>query len=77
MPKFLRVDTIHFRHEVADEGLLVESRIVGTQEIITSPEKTVMVDLQETFFFSLLRLSERGAMDDSYLVKKIICLLKF
>lgn len=45
MPVSLGVGAIDLGHEVADEGLLVERREVGAQEVVASAEETVMIDL--------------------------------
>lgn len=47
MPVFLGVGAIDLGHEVTDEGLLVERREIGAQEVVASAEETVMVDLEE------------------------------
>jgi hypothetical protein len=40
-----RVGTVHLGHEVADERLLIESRVVGAQEVVPGSEQTVVVHL--------------------------------
>lgn len=47
MPIPLGVGAVDLGHEVADEGLLVECREIGAQEVIASAKETVMVDLEE------------------------------
>lgn len=45
MPELLRVDTVHFGHEVTNKRLLIEGGVVGAQEIVPGAEEAVMVDL--------------------------------
>lgn len=47
MPIFLGVSTVDFGYEVTDEGLLVERREIGAQEVIAGAKETMMVDLEE------------------------------
>lgn len=47
MPVLFGIGAVDLGHEVADEGLLVERREIGAQEIVASAEETVMVDLEE------------------------------
>jgi len=47
VPIFLGVGAVDLGHEVADEGLLVERREIGAQEIIACAKETVMVDLEK------------------------------
>lgn len=47
MPILLGVGAVDLGYEVADEGLLVERREIGAQEVIASAKETVMVDLEE------------------------------
>lgn len=47
MPIFLGVSTVDFGYEVTDEGLLIERREIGAQEVIASAKETMMVDLEE------------------------------
>lgn len=47
MPILLRIGAIDLGHEMANEGFLVECREIGTEEIVTSAEKTVMIDLSK------------------------------
>lgn len=37
---------VHFRDELADEGLLVESRVVGAQEVVPDAVDAVVVHLE-------------------------------
>lgn len=46
MPILLGVGAVDLGHEVTDEGLLVERREIGAQEVVASAEETVMVDLE-------------------------------
>jgi len=47
VPIFLGVSTVDFGYEVTDEGLLIERREIGAQEVIASAKETMMVDLEE------------------------------
>lgn len=47
MPILFGIGTVDLGYEVADEGLLIERRKIGAQEVIASAEETVMVDLEE------------------------------
>lgn len=47
MPVLLGVGAVDLGDEVADEGLLVERREIGAQEVVASAEEAVMVDLEE------------------------------
>jgi len=41
-----RVLAVHLGHEMANERLLIESCVVGAQEVEPRAEQTVMVELQ-------------------------------
>lgn len=45
MPVLPRIGAIHLGHEVADEGLLVESSEVGAEEVVSGAEKAVVIHL--------------------------------
>lgn len=47
MPVLLGVGAIDLGYEVADEGLLVERREIGAQEVIASAKETMMIDLEK------------------------------
>lgn len=53
MPIPLGIGAVDLGHEVADEGLLVERREIGTQEVVASAEETVMIDLEEDTMLEL------------------------
>lgn len=65
MPVLLRVGAIDLGHKMANEGFLVERREIGTEEVVTCAEKTVMIDLPRkrflcsvsfgTFFFLIIK----------------------
>lgn len=59
MPVSLGVGAIDLGHEVADEGLLVERREVGAQEVVASAEETVMIDLEKETFKRDIRMIAR------------------
>lgn len=47
VPVLPRIGAVHLGHEVADEGLLVESSEVGAEEVVAGTEKAVVIHLWE------------------------------
>lgn len=47
MPVLLGIGAVHLGDEVTDEGLLIERREIGAQEVVACAIETVMVDLEE------------------------------
>jgi len=46
VPILLGVSAVDLGYEVTDEGLLVERREIGAQEVIAGAKETMMVDLE-------------------------------
>lgn len=60
VPVLLGIGAVDLGHEVADEGLLVERREIGAQEVVAGAEETVMVDLEEDTRGDMLELSRHA-----------------
>lgn len=64
MPILLGVGAVDLGHEVTDEGLLVERREIGAQEVVASAEETVMVDLEKDTRGDIRIIATRPAITD-------------
>lgn len=46
VPKLFGIDAVNLGHKLTNEGLLIERRVVGAQEVVTGAEKAVVVNLE-------------------------------